>query len=128
MKKGLFFTLLMVSAGFLFTIQACKDKENQAPVITLAEPADGEMVMLGDSVHIEFTATDDEELHEASVIIKSHMGDTVYAEYPMVHGLKTYDYHEHYHPVDTGMFHINIAVSDHDDKTTTKEVMFHVMQ
>ncbi len=127
MKKTVLLFLVTVSAVFILTTQSCKEKENQAPVVTVDEPTNGETISLGDSIHIEFTATDDEELHEASVIVKSHMGDTVFADYPVVHALKTYSYHEHFVPADTGMFHIHINVADHDDKTTSKEVEVNVM-
>ncbi len=56
MKKAFLFLLVTVSAGFILTIQSCKEKENQAPVVTVDEPVNGETISLGDSIHIEFTA------------------------------------------------------------------------
>lgn len=127
MKKVSLFFLLAIAAGFIFVVQSCK-KENQAPVLTLDEPADGESIAITDSLHIEGEATDDKELHEMSILILSHMGDTVYSEYPAVHGLGSYTFHRHYHPTDTGMFHLHIMVSDHDDATAEKQLMFTVTQ
>lgn len=109
-----------------YTLPSCKKNENQAPVVVIDEPADGETIALTDSVHIEGTASDDDALHEMSILITSHMGDTVFAQYPTVHALKTYTFHYHFHPADTGMFHLHVAAADHEDAVTTKEVMFTV--
>lgn len=84
--------------------------------------------MLPDSTHIEGRASDDEELHEMSVIVKDHMGVTVFADYPTVHALPSYSFHYHFATSDTGMYHLHITAADHDGGLTSKEVMFHVMQ
>lgn len=118
--------LAIALLAVVYSLPSCKKTENKAPVIVLDEPADGESIVLTDSLHIEGTASDDDELHEMSVLVTSHMGDTVFASYPTVHALKTYTFHYHFHPADTGMFHLQIAAADHEDAVTTKEVMFTV--
>lgn len=128
-KLSLSIALLSVLAVLLFTISSCtKKSENNAPVVVIDEPTDGAITTLPDSTHVEGTATDDEELHELSVIIKNHMGDTVLAQYPMVHALPTYSFHYHFATSDTGMYHLQVTASDHDGGLTSKEVMFFVKQ
>lgn len=124
--KKLTGVLAIALIALVYTLPSCKKTENKAPVIVLDEPADGETIAITDSLHIEGTASDDDELHEMSILITSHMGDTVFAQYPTVHAMKTYTFHYHFHPADTGMFHLHVAAEDHEDGLTTKEVMFNV--
>lgn len=121
--SALFITVLALS------ISSCSKKnENASPVIVIDSPTEGAMTMLPDSTHIEGRASDDEELHEMSVIVKDHMGVTVFADYPTVHALPSYSFHYHFATSDTGMYHLHITAADHDGGLTSKEVMFHVMQ
>lgn len=117
-------SLLILLVALAITTNACNKKENKAPVISILEPAEGATFTLPDSAHIEGTASDDEDLHEMSVIIKSHMGDTVFAEYPYVHAKKSYEFHYHFATADTGMYHLHVKAADHDGNMDEKEVMF----
>ena len=128
MKKQFLISSALVAVVLLaINFSSCKKKaENQAPVVTLNEPDDNSSIAMGDSLHIEGTASDDEELHEMSVLVVSHMGDTVLSDYPYVHGKKTYDFHYHFHPADTGMFHLHITAEDHEEAATHVERMFSV--
>lgn len=129
MNKQILLTAFIICATIAgFHLSACKEKENLPPVIVVDEPTEGAMTMLPDSTHIEGTVTDDDELHEMSVVVKNHMGDTVLAQYPTVHALKTYIFHYHFTTSDTGMYHLYVTAEDHDGGETIKEVMFHVMQ
>lgn len=129
MKKSFFVLIFLgVSATTVIQFSSCKKEENKAPVIVVDEPTEGAMTMLPDSTHIEGTVTDDDALHELGVVIKNHMGDTVFAEYPSVHALKTYNFHYHFATSDTGMYHLHVTAEDHEGGEATKEVMFHVMQ
>ena len=130
MKKieTIFLSVVFI-AVLTVSISSCSKKnENAAPVVVIDEPTEGAMTMLPDSTHIEGTATDDEELHELSVIVKNHMGVTVFEQYPTVHALPSYSFHYHFATSDTGMYHLHITAADHDGGLTSKEVMFHVMQ
>jgi hypothetical protein len=118
--------LLLISLATQIT--ACNKKENQAPLIVIDEPANDAMIMLPDSAHIEGSVSDDNELHELSVVVKNHGGSVVFEQYPTVHALKTFNFHYHFVTSDTGMYHLHVTAEDHDGGVSTKEVMFHVMQ
>jgi hypothetical protein len=127
--KSTFLTIIsVVAVVFLVQLTSCREKENQNPVIVVDEPTDGAMTILPDSTHIEGTVTDEDALHELSLVIKNHMGDTVFAQYPTVHALKTYNFHYHFATSDTGMYHLHVTAEDHDGGEAEKEVIFHVMQ
>ncbi|MCW5908443.1 MAG: hypothetical protein KIS94_11330 [Chitinophagales bacterium] len=83
---------------------------------------------MSDTVNVSITATDDESLHEMSVIIKSHAGDTVFTAYPYVHDLKTYMFNDYYHTNNAGMYHLHVSAVDHDNKRSNKEVLFYLVQ
>lgn len=121
MKKTIstLFSLFMVIA-ITFGIASCsKEKTNEAPTITLDEPADNSTITLGNEIHVEGTATDDNELHEMAIWI-TYMGDTVANSYPTVHAQKSYDFHTHYEPVAAGTYTVNVVAADHDGLTTTE--------
>ena len=115
-------TMLLAStvmATIAFTISSCGKKENQAPVITINEPADNETVTIPDSMHLEGLVTDDNSLHELSVLIIKSTGDTALQEYPYVHDLKSYIFHYHFHPSSVGTYTLKVTAEDHDAKSTT---------
>ncbi len=116
-------TTLLAAAlvtGFAFTVQSCsKEEANQAPTIALVEPEMNATVTLGNEIHVEGTATDDNELHEMAIWI-TYMGDTVKTLYPTVHALKTYDFHTHYEPVAAGSYTVNVVVADHEGLTASE--------
>ena len=120
MKKTITTLLaLAVLIAMAVTFNSCKkDEPNQAPTITLEEPEDNSTVTLGNEIHVEGTAADDNELHEMAIWI-TYMGDTVDTEYPTVHGLKTYDFHKHYEPVAAGTYTVSVVVADHEELTAT---------
>ena len=102
------------------TFNSCKkDEVNQAPTLTLEEPENNSTVTLGNEIHVEGTAADDNELHEMAIWI-TYMGDTVDTEYPTVHSLKTYDFHKHYEPVAAGTYTVNVVVADHESLTASE--------
>ena len=127
MKKiQIVFLGLTVLSALAITISSCGAKENQAPVIDIEEPADNATVTLPDSLHIEFTATDDESLHEMSVLIIQSTGDTVFRQYPMVHDLKTYTFHAHFPPASTGSYTLQVTAEDHDSESSSASRSFTV--
>lgn len=122
-----FFLSLALIATIAFTISSCA-KKNAAPVINIQEPLDNEMVTLPDSFHVEGVITDDENLHEASiVIINSGAGDTALQDYPYVHDLKTYNFHYHFHTSIVGIYKLHVAAEDHKGLKTEKIVTITVM-
>ncbi len=118
---------IAVTAGVTFAVSSCSKKsENGAPVITLDEPADGESIAVTDSLHIEGNFTDDEGLHEASILVVKSTGDTAFQQYPYVHDLKTYSFHYHFRPSATGSYTLKVVVEDHDEMRSEKNVSFTV--
>ncbi len=117
--KTVLFGLAIVSA-LAITISSCNSKkENGAPVITIEEPEDGLTIPLTDSAHIEGVVTDDESLHELSIVVVKSTGDTVLEAYPNVHDLKTYSFHYHFHPSTVGNYTLHVTAEDHDSKSAT---------
>ncbi len=128
MKKiQIVFLGLTVVSTLAITISSCGAKENQAPVIDIEEPADNTAVVtMPDSLHIEFTATDDESLHEMSVLIIKSTGDTAFQQYPMVHDLKTYTFHSHFPPTSAGSYTLQVTAEDHDSESSSATRTFTV--
>lgn len=118
-KVSIVFAALILLTGVLI-ISSCK-KKNEAPVIVFNEPGEGEEYHLStaDSIHCEFTVTDDNSLHELFVVCTGPAGDTIFSAEPMVHDLKTYEFHGHPHPSVVGAHHIIVTVEDHDGAVTT---------
>ena len=52
-KNQIVFLGATLIVALSLSISSCGDKKNQAPVITLEEPADGESIAVSDSLHIE---------------------------------------------------------------------------
>jgi hypothetical protein len=125
--QNAFFALILISAIAVSVSSCSSKKQNRAPVITVEEPDDNAMIALTDSIHIEGTVTDDEGLHEMSVLILKSTGDTAAREYPYVHDLKTYPFHYHFHPSATGTYTLQITAEDHDEKSSIVSRSFMVM-
>ena len=123
--KTILMSLTLITT-IAFAISSCA-KKNAAPVVNIEEPTDNEMVALTDSAHIEGTLTDDEELHEASVLVIKSTGDTALQDYPYVHDLKTYSFHYHFHPVTTGTYTLKVTAIDHAENSTTATRTFTVI-
>ena len=120
MKKVSLVSVALVLLSVISIISSCK-KKNEAPVIVFNEPAEGEEyhLSIADSIHCEFTVTDDNSLHELSVVCTGPSGDTIFSAAPMVHDLKTYEFHGHPHPTVVGAHHIIVTAEDHDGAVTT---------
>ena len=128
MKKTTFLFNIIAVTLVIGSFSSCKkEHEHSAPIIVLESPINNQTFILGDTVHIEGTATDENELHEMSIFIKNHTGDTLFSDYPYVHAMNSHNFHYHYLPTDTGMFHIHITASDHDNQLSHLERVFHVM-
>lgn len=110
---------LTVIAALAFTISSCDPKQNTAPVIDIEEPLASDTILLGDSVHVEGTVTDDESLHELMVTVTNATGGTVFQSVPTVHDLKTYSFHYHVTPLSTGTHTLTVIAEDHEEKSAT---------
>lgn len=106
--------------------QSCNKEEhgNQAPVITLEEPEENTVVQAGSALHIEGSATDDDQLHEGRFQLITDGGASLWDTALTVHGLSEYNFHTHYHTTvsDTTNATLKVTFSDHDELVTTKEV------
>ena len=80
-----------------------------------------------DTIHIQGTVTDDKSLHEMSVVLVKGTSDTVYAEYPYVHDLKTYPFQYYFHPTASGTYTLHVNATDHDEAKSEKIVSVVVM-
>lgn len=126
------FGMAFVAVTIGFT--SCDDEEtpvDESPVITIGEPTEGETVNSGDTLHIEWSANAGEghDLHEALVILDNVTAGTIaFSDTPEVHGLTTFNYHEHVVPTVTAHsdFELTVTVSDHDGNESTKVVNLHV--
>lgn len=105
--------------AMVFIVSSCSKKENQAPVVSITEPSDNQMFSIPDSVIITGTVTDDESLHEMSLVIVKATGDTIAKVFPYVHELKTYNFNYEFRPSDAGTYSIQVTAEDHTEKSTT---------
>lgn len=125
-RTHVFFPALIIIAAITISVSSCKkDKdENQAPVITVESPVDNSSITVGTEIHVEGTMSDDDVLHEASILIYRTGVDTpLIANYPMVHDLKTYNFHTHYDaPSVAGIYKVHVKATDHDGAITEKIV------
>jgi|688.fasta_scaffold25018_14 hypothetical protein len=131
MKKTIRISIyLSIMFAVILITNSCK-KENKVPTIAIVEPMENDTISLAVSpeVHIEFTASDDEELHYLSVNVHDDMANSFLADTPSVHGNKTFDYHEHIMPsgiTNTKRMTLEIKAEDHEELMTTKSVVFYV--
>ena len=119
---------LLFAALCFFTVAAChKDEaDNNAPVVTVIEPADNASV--SGEVHIQIHVTD-ESLHEMEVkVTKASDGSELYKATPTVHDETDYTFHEHFTPSVTAetAVTLTVTVEDHADHSTVKTVKFSV--
>ncbi len=115
------------------SVSSCKKnevKDKEKPVITLNEPLMNDTISLAveDSIHIQFSASDNDELHEVAVNITNSAGTNVYTNSADVDA-KTYSFHQHFHP--TGItsvtpFTLKIDASDHNSNAESKTLTFYV--
>jgi hypothetical protein len=126
------FMIFAVSIGMLSGTAACKkDNDTQKPVIAIEEPMANDTISLAstDSIHIEFTASDNEELHEVSVSVRNSAGTSFLSSTEDV-DKAVYAYHEHFLPSGiTGptSFTLTIDASDHSENTESTTVSFIVI-
>ncbi len=119
-----FIFLISLSAVVLLTVGSCNKKDNKSPELTISSPTEWQSFALNSNVNITGVATDNNALHEGTVIVTNFKGDTVYANYPTVHSLQSFDINYSFAAADTGAHHLIILFEDHDEAQVIKEVTF----
>jgi hypothetical protein len=124
----------IICASLVFScFFSCKKEEAEdkiKPAISIAEPALNDTISIAseDSIHIEFSASDNDELHEVKVDITDEGGTNVFSRSADVDA-KTYSFHEHFHPAAiTGisMFTLKVEASDHHSNSESKTLTFYL--
>jgi hypothetical protein len=110
---------------------ACKkDEDTEKPTLAVVEPLAGDTLFLSQDpeIHIEFTASDNEELHEVSINLKDANGNVFLTKIEDV-DQKTFSFHEHVTPtLTTGVeFTLNIEADDHSGNSNAQEIKFFVL-
>ena len=111
-------------AGFLL-LNACKKDVATKADITIEEPAIGDTVAFGDSVHMEGYITGDGELHGYTVTLMDTATGTSYASYASDNHETSYVFHEHWPNAvtDTVTLRMKVEVEiDHDGNKASKSV------
>lgn len=129
MKNTLIFISVSILALFLFSCK--KDKEDkEKPYIGIVEPTQGDTQSLSKDpeVHIEFTASDNDEIHEVSVNLTNSADSLIYINSKDVDNT-VYSFHEHIVP--TGIksltkLTLKIEASDHHSNTASKTLQFYI--
>jgi len=80
----------------LVAVSACKKDVATKADITIEEPAIGDTVQFGDSVHMEWYANGDGELHGYSVTLTDTVAGTTYASFSSENHATSYVFHEHW--------------------------------
>jgi len=125
MKNILFISGCMAAASLLFS---CKDEhlhnDHEAPVISIASPVEDAVYAAGDTIRVQGTVSDNEDLHE--LLIQLRMGGTVvYSETPEVHGLQSFGIDARF-PVEGSMVpgsaHVIVIASDHSENVDSVRI------
>ena len=121
MKKTIFISIIAIGIAI-----ACKKiNDTTAPTITITAPTTNQMIMVGDSVLVAFTVSD-EDLHEVSYLISTVANDTLFSKEEHTHGNYTLNQKFKTPNAATNM-KLTITGEDHTGNTTTKSVNFHSM-
>lgn len=128
-NSGLLLTVLLL----VFTACHKDDDEpvdSEKPVLTVYEPTAGDTLSMSveDSVHIQFYATDNDELHEVAVNITDINGTNVYSTLDDVDAT-AYSYHEHFFPgvvSSVVRYTILFQASDHSGNIASDTRIFYV--
>lgn len=128
--------ILAINTTLILTfMNSCKhheENDTEKPVITIKEPLINDTISLSASageVHVEFTVTDNDELHDVDTKVTDLTGSSVLSKSAHVDA-STYSYHEHFKPTGiTGVapFTLKIEASDHNSNVESKTVTFYVM-
>lgn len=122
MKKSIFLAIAIALTIFTFS---CK-KANQAPVISLNEPAANSTYISGDEVHIEGTTTDDYGLKNGYLSVIKTADSSILFNYSLSDAATktSYYFHQHYIPTVTASTPMKVYVvfEDKEGLKTSKEI------
>jgi hypothetical protein len=135
--KSLFkFILIILISVSIFQLYSCKKKtselDTEKPYLSIVEPManDTTSMAVEPEIHVEFSATDNDQLKSLSVTLKDGSNNILFSSNPTVDGLKSYSFHQHYLPTmtitGTTLFKVNIIATDQSDNTTTQDILFYV--
>lgn len=119
--KKLFIPIVLFSG--LLALNACKKDVATKADITLEEPGIGDTVQFGDSVHMEWYATGDGELHGYTVTLMDTVVGTTYASFSSENHATSYVFHEHWANTVTDTLTLRMKVEveiDHDGNKASK--------
>lgn len=127
MKKLFFFVAVL---GCIYACKKDSDHETdtQKPSIVIIEPMANDSFAASDSVHIEFTLNDNDELHEMKMEIMNASDSVLFSDSAHL-DQASYSYHKHYHPAPVSSvtaLKLNVRASDHHDNTESKMVQFYI--
>lgn len=104
--------------------------DTEKPVVTITSPKADKMYMNGDTIRIQGTATENDELHEMKITLKNTTKDTLlFSETPVVHALKSYTINTMCIAKATAHSDcvLTITASDHSSNVTTVTVPIMLM-
>lgn len=131
--------LLAVSSLSIIFISSCKKDttttttdavDTEKPVVIITSPKANNKFMNGDTIRIQGTATENDELHEMKITLKNTTKDTLlFSETPVVHALKSYTINTMC--IAKAIAHsdcvLTITASDHSSNVTTVTVPIMLM-
>jgi hypothetical protein len=116
-------TLVLSSAIFSCT----KNTGPEYPVITLTTPTDTTVINAGDTIQIKGSVSDNKDLHEFYLTLQNdNTGTVLFYDNPYVHGAKIHNFNYQWNNVDSAIYKLTIQALDHENHTSTKEVLLHV--
>ncbi|MDR1357442.1 MAG: DUF4625 domain-containing protein, partial [Tannerellaceae bacterium] len=79
MRTNNFISILCLAAISVFTYVSCESGDTTKPVINLIEPAQDDVLEIGESVHFEMEVSDNDQLREYKVEIHSNFDHHTHA-------------------------------------------------
>ena len=96
MKSLLKFILIILISVSIVQLYSCKKKtselDTEKPYLSIVEPManDTTSMAIEPEIHVEFTATDNDQLKSLSVTLKDGLNNILFSSNPTVDGLKSY--------------------------------------
>jgi len=136
MKSLLKFILIILISVSIVQLYSCKKKtselDTEKPYLSIVEPManDTTSMAIEPEIHVEFTATDNDQLKSLSVTLKDGLNNILFSSIPTVDGLKSYSFHQHYLPTmtitGTTLFKVNIIATDQNNNTNKQDILFYL--
>lgn len=120
--------LSIIATILVISFSSCKQTDDEKPVISLSTPTDEQDFAIGDTIFIHGEVTDNDALHELTVVLsKQETGDVVINYTPTVHDMTSFHIDTFYVPADLVHIHyiLKIEAEDHDNNSTELEYTLH---